>query len=363
MRGIKRIGVLTGGGDAPGLNGVIRAVGKTARSRYNLEVIGFLDGFAGLIKNKYRVLDLQDVSGILQRGGTILGASNRDNPFRFPIEENGQTVFRDVSDEAVENLKKQGVDVLIVIGGDGSLNIAHEFSEKGCKVIGVPKTIDNDLSATDVTFGFDTAVTTATEALDKLHTTAESHHRIMILEVMGRYGGWIALNSGIAGSADVILIPEIPYDLGRIKEKIDERRANGKHFSIIVAAEGAVAQNGEMVVAKMIKESFDPVRLGGVGQVVAERLAEITGFETRVTVLGHLQRGGSPTAYDRILSTRFGVKAVELAVEGPWSQMVALRGQQITGVPLTDAIKELKKVDPHGEMVKAAKSVGISFGC
>jgi len=362
MNVVKRIGVLTGGGDAPGLNGVIRAVVKTVRSRYNLEVIGFLDGFAGLIKNDYRALDVQDVSGILPRGGTILGASNRDNPFRYPVAENGETVFRDVSDDAAANLRKLGIDVLVVIGGDGSLNIAHEFAEKGCRVIGVPKTIDNDLSATDVTFGFDTAVTTATEALDKLHTTAESHHRVMILEVMGRYGGWIALHAGIAGGADVILIPEIPYEIEKIKEKIEERRANGKHFSIIVAAEGAVGKSGEMVVAKMIKESFDPIRLGGVGQVVADKLAELTGLETRVTVLGHLQRGGSPTAYDRILSTRFGVKAAELAVTGPWAQMVGLHGREIIGVPLTEAIKALKKVDPDGEIVRAARSVGVSFG-
>lgn len=362
MTKIRKIGVLTGGGDAPGLNGVIRAVVKTAVNTYGIEVIGFEDGFYGLIKNHFRRLDLAAVSGIIHRGGTILGTSNRDNPFRFVVKEDGKTVFKDVSDQALANIAAHNIDVLVVIGGDGSLNIAWELGQKGLKVIGVPKTIDNDLSATDVTFGFDTAVTTATEALDKLHTTAESHHRVMILEVMGRYGGWIALHSGIAGGADVILIPEIPYSLERIKAKIDDRRLGGKLFSIIVAAEGAVEQEGEMVIAKMVEESTDPIRLGGVGQVVADGLSRLMGLETRVTVLGHLQRGGSPTPHDRILSTRFGVKAAELAIEGPWNKMIALSGSQIVSVDLEEAVKQLKKVDPRGELVRAAKSVGISFG-
>jgi 6-phosphofructokinase 1 len=335
---------------------------KTARSRYGLEVIGFLDGFHGLITNRYRVLEMADVSGILHRGGTILGTSNRDNPFRFPVKENGRTVYRDVSDQAIAHLKGLEIDVLVVVGGDGSLNIAHELGRKGVRVIGVPKTIDNDLFATDVTFGFDTAVTTATEALDKLHTTAESHHRIMILEVMGRYGGWIALHAGLAGGADVILIPEIPFELSRIAEKIEERRAGGKLFSIIVVAEGAAEKEGQMVVARTVEESTDPVRLGGIGQLVADRLAKMTGLETRVTVLGHLQRGGSPTAFDRILSTRFGVRAAEMAAEGPWGHMVALKGKDLASVPLEEAVKQLKKVDPEGELVKAARAVGISFG-
>jgi 6-phosphofructokinase 1 len=362
LNSIKRIAVLTGGGDAPGLNGVIRAIVKTAISRYQLEVYGYLDGFYGLITNKYIKLDKSNVSGILHRGGTILGTSNRDNPFRFPVKKNGETVYCDVSDDAIKNLKDLNIDVLVVIGGDGSLNIAHELNQKGIKVIGVPKTIDNDLSATDVTFGFDTAVTTATEALDKLHTTAESHHRVMVLEVMGRYGGWIALHSGLAGGADVILIPEIPFDYIKIKEKIETRMSEGKLFSIIVVAEGAVEKEGQMVVAKMIEESTDPVRLGGIGQVVSERLAELIGLETRVTVLGHLQRGGSPTATDRILSTRFGVMASNLAAKGPWGHMVALHGKDIVHVPLVDGIKELKTVNPSGELVEAAKAVGISFG-
>lgn len=362
MPNVHRIGILTGGGDAPGLNGVIRAIVKGALNEYGLEVIGFLDGFYGLVMNHYRQLDRDSVSGILHRGGTILGTSNRDNPFHFALKENNQLVFKDMSDEAIKNLHKLNVDVLIVIGGDGSLSIGHELSKKGLKVVGVPKTIDNDLSATDVTFGFDTAVATATEALDRLHTTAESHHRIMVLEVMGRYAGWIALYSGIAGGADVILIPEIPYELAAIKKKVLERRSAGKLFSIIVVAEGAVEKDGEMVVAQIIKESPDPIRLGGAGQVVASRLVEVTGLETRTTVLGHLQRGGVPSSFDRILSTRCGIKAVQMAVQGPWNHMVALNGQEITAVELGDAIKQLKKVDPLGEIVKAAQSVGISFG-
>jgi len=357
-----RIGILTGGGDAPGLNGVIRAVVKAAINGYQAEVIGFLDGFHGLITNNYRTLDLAAVSGIIHRGGTILGTSNRDNPFRFPVQEDGEIVYKDVSDQALQNIKQLGIKVLVVIGGDGSLSIAQDLSKKGLLVIGVPKTIDNDLSATDVTFGFDTAVSTATEALDKLHTTAESHHRVMVLELMGRYGGWIALHAGLAGGADVILIPEIPFDLAVIKAKIAERRANGKLFSIIVVAEGATPHGGKMVVAKMVEDSTDPIRLGGIGQQVANALAEETGLETRVTVLGHLQRGGSPTAHDRILSSRFGVKAAELAVNGPWNKMVALHGQDIVAVDLVEGVKSLKKVDPQGELVKAAKALGISFG-
>lgn len=359
---IKKVGVLTGGGDAPGLNGVIRAVVKTAISEYNLEVLGFQDGFYGLIKNKYKVLDLESVSGILHKGGTILGTSNRDNPFHFPVQEGERVVYRDVSAEAMINLQKLGVDALIVIGGDGSLSIAKDFSDKGLRVIGVPKTIDNDLWATDVTFGFDTAVTTATEALDKLHTTAESHHRIMVLEVMGRYCGWIALYAGIAGGADVILIPEIPYDLVKVKTKIEERKAQGKLFSIVVVAEGAAPCQGRMTIARMVEESTDPIRLGGIGQIVAEKLTKLTGLEARVTVLGHLQRGGSPTPDDRILATRFGVMAVKQVVEGPWAMMVALRGQEIVCVPLAEAVKQLKKIDPRGELVEAAQATGISFG-
>ncbi len=361
---INRVAILTGGGDAPGLNGVIRGVARAAENIYHAQVFGFMDGFKGLIENKYMVLDRANTSGILHRGGTILGTSNRDNPFRYPMgrDEEGKIIFGDVSDQAVNNLNRLGIQALIVIGGDGSLHIAKQLAEKGVKVVGVPKTIDNDLDATDQTFGFDTAVNTVMEALDRLHTTAESHHRIMVVEVMGRYAGWIALHSGIAGGADVILIPEIPYDINEIAKKIRQRSQMGKHFSLVTVAEGAVEKEGEMVVAAHIEESTDPVRLGGVGQVVADKLNKAMGLESRVTVLGHLQRGGSPTAMDRILTTRLGVKAMEVAVNGPWSHMVSLQGSEIVVVPIDKAIDSLKRVKPDSEIVKAARAVGICMG-
>lgn len=359
----KGIGVLTGGGDCPGLNAVIRAITKTAINVYDYEVIGFIDGFKGLVENNYITLDLETVSGIAHTGGTILGTTNRDNPFRYMTggtPENPE--FTDQSDRAVGNLKKLGLDGLIVIGGDGSLNIAYKFYEKGIPVVGVPKTIDNDLSATDVTFGFNTAVDTASQALDRLHTTAESHHRVMILEVMGRYAGWIALHAGISGGADVILIPEIPYDIEKVIKKIKERYRQNKKFSIIVVAEGARSKDGEMVVQKIVPQSHDPVRLGGIGNKVAEEIERLTGIETRVTVLGHLQRGGAPVPYDRILATRYGVAAVDAFARGEFGTMVSLKGTDIVTVPLIDAIKELRKVPLDSDLIHAARSVGISFG-
>ncbi|MBC9784824.1 6-phosphofructokinase [Heliobacterium chlorum] len=359
---IKRIGVLTGGGDCPGLNAVIRAVVKTAIRRYNLEVIGIIDGFYGLVNDIMEPMTEEKVAGILHRGGTILGTTNRDNPFRYAVEKEGQLTFEDRSEQCIENLRRRGIDGLVVIGGDGSLSIALEFHKKGIPVVGVPKTIDNDLSATDVTFGFDSAVTTATEALDRLHTTAESHHRIMILEVMGRYAGWIALYSGVAGGADVILIPEIPFDLDKVCNHIRTRAEKGRKFSIVVIAEGAKEIGGEMVVQKMVAQSHDPVRLGGIGQSIGQKLEMCTGMETRVTVLGHVQRGGSPTAQDRILSTRYGSAAVDAVMEGKFGHMVALRTPKILAVPLQEAVGTAKQVNTDGQIVKAAKSVGISFG-
>ncbi|MZP43604.1 ATP-dependent 6-phosphofructokinase [Heliobacterium gestii] len=359
---IKRIGVLTGGGDCPGLNAVIRAVVKTAIRRYDLEVVGIIDGFHGLVNDVMEPLTESSVSGILHRGGTILGTTNRDNPFRYAVEKDGQLTFEDRSEQCIANMKKRDIDALVIIGGDGSLSIALEFYKKGIPVVGVPKTIDNDLSATDVTFGFDSAVTTATEALDKLHTTAESHHRIMILEVMGRYAGWIALYSGLAGGADVILIPEIPFDLGKVCEHIRARADRGRKFSIVVIAEGAKEIGGEMVVQKLVAQSHDPVRLGGVGHVMAQKLEMCTGMETRVTILGHVQRGGSPTAQDRILSTRYGSAAVDAIMSGQFGKMVALRTPKILPVPLEEAVGTAKQVKPDGQIVQAAESVGISFG-
>ena len=299
---IKKIALLTGGGDCPGLNAVIRAVTKAAILNYGMEVIGYKFGYRGLYKNDFVPLTLDSVSGILNRGGTILYSSNKDNLFDYQVEEDGVIVKKDVSDVAVENLKKEGVDVLIVIGGDGTLTSARDFSRKGIKVIGVPKTIDNDLASTDVTFGFNTAIDVVTEALDRLHTTAESHHRIMLCEVMGRNAGWIALEAGIAGSADVILIPEIPYDINKIAEKVREREAEGKNFTIVVVAEGAKPKNGEVVVSKIVKDSPDPIRLGGIGNKLAEDLERlIVDHEVRCTVLGHIQRGGNTSTYDSIL--------------------------------------------------------------
>ncbi len=359
---VKRIGVLTGGGDCPGLNAVLRAVVKTAMVKYGYEVIGFKDGYRGLVMNEYIKLSAGDVSGILDKGGTILGTSNRDNPFKFKVEEDGKTEYRDMSGKVMEIVEGHGIDCMVLIGGDGTLTSARDFSRKGMKVIGVPKTIDNDLSATDTTFGFMTAVDTATEAIDKLHSTAESHHRVMILEVMGRYAGWIALESGIAGGADVIIMPEIPYSMDRIAAKVLERKDAGKSFSIVVVAEGAKSRDGEMVVSKVLKDSPDPIRLGGIGNRIADEIEKLTGIETRVTVLGHLQRGGRPNPFDRILSTRYGVAAAELINEGKFGMMVSVQGNGMTAVSLEDAVGKLKTVEPEGELVRIAKSVGVGFG-
>ncbi|OGO80750.1 MAG: 6-phosphofructokinase [Clostridiales bacterium GWC2_40_7] len=359
---VKRIGVLTGGGDCPGLNAVLRAVVKTAMVKYNYDVIGFKDGYRGLVMNNYIHFKSGDVSGILDKGGTILGTSNRDNPFKFRVERGGKVDYVDMSDRVIDNLHAHGIDCIVLIGGDGTLTSARDFARMGINVVGVPKTIDNDLSATDTTFGFMTAVETATDAIDKLHSTAESHHRVMILEVMGRYAGWIALESGIAGGADVILMPEIPYDINKVCAKIKERSAAGKHFSIVVVAEGAKALDGEIVVSKVVSDSPDPIRLGGIGNRIAEEIENIACIETRVTVLGHLQRGGRPVPYDRILSTRYGVKAVELVCEGKFGMMVGLQGDSITAVSLEDAVGKLKTVPPDGELVRIAKSVGVGFG-
>ncbi len=359
---IKRIAVLTGGGDAPGLNAVIRGIAKSAIYKYNVEVYGVLDGFKGLMEDRVKKLEPKDISGLIAKGGTILGTTNRDNPFKIPFTIGGEIEYKDLSSWVVDNFKKNKFDALIVIGGDGSLSIGYEFFKLGLPIIGVPKTIDNDLMETDVTFGFNTAVETATFAIDKLHTTAESHHRVMIIEVMGRYAGWIALESGIAGGADVILIPEIPYTIENVIKKIEEREKEGKRFSIIVVAEGAKEKEGEMVVKKVVQTGSDPIRLGGVGNVLGEKIEKISNIETRVTVLGHLQRGGSPSPYDRVLATRFGIEAMRLAWEEKFGYMVALKGRDIVSVKLEDAIKKLKKVPDNCELVKAAKALGISFG-
>lgn len=359
---IKRFGLLTAGGDCPGLNAVIRAVTKTALGR-GFQVVGIEDGFAGLIYGRLKELDWQSVSGILGQGGTILGSSNRDNPFRFPRKKaDGQIEFVDVSDRVLDNIAQARLDALVCVGGDGTMAMAHQVIQRGVRVVGIPKTIDNDLAATDVTFGFDSALTTATEALDKLHTTAASHHRVMIMETMGRYAGWIALCSGMAGGGDVILLPEIPYDLDSVCRTVEERSVKGKRFSLVVVAEGAKPRGGEMVVRQVIKESTDQLRLGGIGQKLADDIEKQSGIECRVTVLGHLQRGGSPTAYDRILGTRFGVAAVDLLAAGQLDRMVALRGTEVVSTPISEVVGKLRRVDPESELVMAARSVGTSFG-
>ena len=357
----KRIGVLTGGGDCPGLNAALRAVVKPAMGK-GYEVIGFKDGYRGLVLNDFVRFQSGDVSGILDRGGTILGTSNKDNPFHFKVEVDGQTEYRDMSGRVMENLRMHDIACMVLIGGDGTLTSARDFACLGLKVVGVPKTIDNDLSGTDYTFGFMTAVNTATDAIDKLHSTAESHHRVMILEVMGRYAGWIALESGISGGADVILIPEIPYDIGKVALNVMERKNAGKNFSIVVVAEGAQPAGGDVVVSKVIKDSPDPVRLGGIGNRIADDLEKLTGIENRVTVLGHLQRGGRPCAFDRVLATRYGVAAVEMLERGEFGRMVSLQGGIITSIPLEDAVGKLKTVPPDGEMVEITKRLGVGFG-
>jgi len=362
MAKIKRLGVLTGGGDCPGLNAVLRGLVKASAFDHDVHVVGFLDGFAGLINDRMIRLDSDAVSGILPRGGTILGSSNKDNPFRVPIRANGELTFEDRSDDALRTFDRYGLDTLVVIGGDGSLTIANQLAEKGMSVIGIPKTIDNDLAATDVTFGFDTALATACAALDKLHTTAESHHRIMVLEVMGRYAGWIALEAGLSGGGDIILVPEIPFTVESVVSAIKDRKFLGRNYTLIVIAEGAKARGEELKVAKIVEDSPDAVRLGGVGHWLAGELETHLETEVRVTVLGHLQRGGTPTAFDRILGTRYGVHAAHCAARGEKGIMVSLRGTEITEVPLPDAVKELRRLDPSSEIVRVARSVGTRFG-
>ena len=353
MSDIKCIAISTGGGDAPGLNAVIRAAVKCAILKYKWKVIGIPDGFDGLIwPEKSFELTLKHVSGILPRGGTILGTTNRGNPFRFKTMEDGKEVVRDISDKILANARELGIDAVVTIGGDGSQTIAQELFQRGMKIVGVPKTIDNDLSATELTFGFDTAVTTATDAVDKIHTTAESHHRVMVIEVMGRDAGWIAIASGMAGGAHVILIPEIPFTIERICQYVKEREGYGKHFTIVVVAEGV----------KLPPEMHESRRFGSAGSVIGNAIALFSHKEVRVSVLGHIQRGGTPTPFDRVLATRFGVAAVDLIAKGEFGKMVCLRSQRIETVEFTQAIGRLKTVKPHGELVATARAIGICFG-
>ena len=360
-REVRKIGVLTGGGDCPGLNAVIRGVTKPAQD-YGMTVFGILDGFEGLVEGKALELGNKDVSGILSQGGTILGSSNKGDPFHWPVEKDGKIEIVDRSQNVLRNYKAWELDSIIAIGGDGTMHICKKLEDMGINIIGVPKTIDNDLDATDMTFGHDSAVFVVSEALDRLHTTASSHHRVIVVEVMGRYAGWIALHGGLAGGADLILIPEIPFSWDSVYDKIHRRELLGKRFSLVCVAEGAKPIGGQLITKGTDAKRTDPIQLGGIGKVVADNIEINTGRETRVTVLGHLQRGGSPTPFDRILSTKFGAFAIELASKKKFGKMVALRGNEIVEVSIEDAIAKQKLVKPDNQAVLAARAVGISFG-
>jgi|SRR5579883_133430 len=353
---MKRIGILTGGGDCPGLNAVIRAVVRRAVCGHGWEVLGIHDGFRGLVDGVVRPLSLADVHGLLTRGGTILGAANRANPFAWPTPEGP----RDVSEQVLVRARKLELDGILVVGGDGTMSIAAPLAARGLPILGVPKTIDNDLPATDQTFGFDTAVQTVVECLDRLHTTAESHQRVMICEVMGRDTGWIALSSGIAGGADVILIPELPYDEARVCDHLASALVRGQSYSIVVIAEGALPVGGEASVLEA-GDATRARRLGGAGDRLAASVRRCTDHEVRTTVLGYIQRGGVPTAFDRLLGTRFGAAAVDLLAEGRTGRMVALRNGRIESVPLAEAVGT-RRVDPAGELVRTARHMGIELG-
>ena len=358
----KRIGILTGGGDCPGLNGVIRAVVLHARNTYGWEVLGIRNGFEGLYEEAYLELDPARVATALPKGGTMLGSSNRANPFAYPIPlPDGRTEILDVSDRILRNLAKLDLQGLIVVGGDGTMSFSKKFVDRGAKIVGVPKTIDNDLEATDYTVGFQTAVEVVVDAIDRLQTTAESHERIIVVEVMGRYAGWIAMTAGLAAGAHVVLIPEIEYDLDRVIAAFHKRHGRGVSYSIVVVAEGAKPKGGDYQVAEK-GDATRQDRLGGAGQRLAEAIQAKTDYDVRVTVLGHLQRGGTPCAFDRELATRFGVAAVEMVCQGKFGQVVALDKGRMVPKPMEKAIKKLKLVDPEGELVHAAKAVGIELG-
>lgn len=358
----KKIGILTGGGDCPGLNAVIRAVTKSAIQNHGWEVFGIEDGYAGLIEKRGHELTQSQVSGILTLGGTILGTSNRADPFKVPVITGKQVRFEDHSDQAVEHFRQWGLDVLVAVGGDGTLSISNQLCKKGIPVIGIPKTIDNDLSGTDYTFGFHTAVSICTEAIDRLHTTAAAHHRVMILEVMGRHAGWIALHAGSAGGADIILIPEIPYSMDAVCRAVKKRAQYGKKFSLIVIAEGAFELGGKRIVRKTDLKNPYPEKLGGVGNYLAERIEKITGLETRAAILGHIQRGGSPTPPDRILGTLFGTHAVECIHQKKWAQMVCVQGGIIKSIPIEQAVSKPKRVADDNPLLLAGQTIGVCFG-
>jgi 6-phosphofructokinase 1 len=352
-----RVGLLTGGGDCPGLNAVIRAVTKSLTLEHGAEVFGFEDGFEGMIERKMRPLGYRDVSGILTRGGTILGSSNRGNPFRY-FRRGGE----DVSDDVVRYCRDLELTAVVAIGGDGTMSIAHRLQQKGVPFVGVPKTIDNDLVGTDRTFGFNSAVTIVTEAIDRLHTTAQSHDRIMIIETMGRYAGWIALYAGVAGGADVILIPEIEYDVEEIARVCRAREGGGQSFTIVVVAEGAKPIGGEQAIQEVVESSPDPIRLGGISRVLQEQLESHVDSEIRATILGHTQRGGTPTPFDRILGTTFGSYAAAMVTDGQFGRMVALQDNRLTSVSLAEVANKTRTIPLDAPVLQAARAVGTSFG-
>jgi len=374
---IKRIALLTGGGDCSGLNAVIRAVVKSAILKYDYEVIGFMGGYHGLLTDDFIKLDLKTTAGIFHQGGTILKMSNKDNLFNFRMtDENGKVFYKDVSDIAVENLKKHKIDALVIIGGDGTLTSARDFARKGVNVVGIPKTIDNDVPSTEITFGYRTALDHIMLSLDALHTTAFSHDRVMILEVMGRNAGWLALEGGIAGSADVILIPEIPYDINSVAQTVFDRYNRGSKFTIICISEGAKPVDGDVTIKKIDKDSPDSVKLGGVGEILAAKLEKIikpvTGQDIRVTTLGYIQRGGVTNTFDRVLGTKYGSYAVDMIARNEFGRMVIIQNDRMNSVRIEEVVGSGKTgqtssggariVNPHGDLVNAAKDIGITFG-
>ena len=349
--------MLTGGGDCPGLNAVIRAVAKSLILQHNAEVIGFEDGYMGLIEERVRPLHYSDVSGILTQGGTILGTSNKANPFSYYRRGDA-----DVSAQVIKLTRRLGLDALVVIGGDGTMSISYKMQQLGLNIVGVPKTIDNDLMATERTFGFDSAVAVATEAIDRLHTTAQSHNRVMILETMGRYAGWIALFAGVAGGSDVILIPEFEYDINEVVRVCREREMGGQRFTIITVAEGARPQGGSMVIQELVSNSPDPVRLGGISKVLETQLEAHLRSEIRTTILGHTQRGGPPTPFDRNLATAFGAYAAAMVADGQFGCMVALQNNRLTSVSLENVAEKVRTIPADAAMISTALAVGTSFG-
>ena len=361
---IKRIGILTGGGDCPGLNAVIRAVAKTAMHYYGWDVWGIEDGFLGLIRNRMHRLEAADVSNILTLGGTILGTSNKADPAHFAVgtDVHGKPTFQDVTPRVLEHISERALDAIVMIGGDGTMAGAANLIKAGVRCIGVPKTIDNDLMHTDITFGFQTAVEIATEALDRIHTTASSHHRVMLVETMGRNAGWLALYSGMASGADVILIPEIPYEIDKICDYCKQRSKRGKAFTIIAVSEGAKPKGGKQVVERVVHDSPDPIRLGGVSQVLAGQLSQCTGIETRATILGHVQRGGTPCAFDRTLATQFGLAAACRLAEKNFGRLIVMQNGHITDVDMTEAAGQQRCVPLDHPLVSAARSLGICLG-